>query len=256
MRKTPLFSIITAVSLILINTGVCADAPDVSITVDSFFKAVQQGDLTNAYDNYLSEEFRAVATGEEFRAFLEQYQLVNYKKAAWDSVAVSQVSLEGEIITANDSSVPLNITLVLENGNWKIQSIYRVAGTEADEGQRTFPSDNELRAMADTATQRLGRAINTRDFTEFYDRLSDLFKSQTTPEALYSAFKSFADQDIDLTAVKGLKPVFNLPPNINDDGILVLKGNYPSKPLIVYFEIKYIYEHPDWKLFGINVSVR
>lgn len=256
MKKITLISIITVLSLVLIFTGVYGVTPDVTETVDNFFKAVQQGDLTNAYENYLSEEFRAIASSDEFKAFLEQNQLVNYKTAAWDSVAVSQVALEGEIITADDNAVPLNISLILESGVWKIQSIYRAAGSGTAEGQQTVPSDDELRAMTDTATFRLGRAINARDFTEFYDKLAALFKSQTTPEALYNAFKSFADQDIDLTALKGTKPAFNLPPAVNDDGILVLKGYYPSQPPIAYFEIKYIYEHPAWKLFGINVSVR
>jgi hypothetical protein len=256
MKKIILVLILAVLTFVSIFIDVYAVTPEVNTTIDSFFKAVQQGDLANAYENYLSGEFRLVASPEEFKAFLEQNQLVNYKKAEWDTVAVSQVSLEGEIITADDNSVPLSISLVLENGVWKIQSIYRAAEAEAGEGKGALPADDELRVMADTAMLRLGRAINARDFTEFYTRLAKIFKSQTTPEALFNAFKSFAEQNIDLTSLEGNVPVFNLPPAVNDDGILMLKGYYPSQPPIVYFEIKYIYEHPDWKLFGINVSIR
>jgi hypothetical protein len=34
-----------------------------------------------------------------------------------------------------------------------------------------------------------------------------------------------------------------------------MEGYYPTQPLKVNFKLKYIYEHPAWKLFGINVNV-
>jgi hypothetical protein len=73
---------------------------------------------------------------------------------------------------------------------------------------------------------------------------------------LQHAFQSFIDQNINIAGIQGTEPVFDRPPWVNTDGLLVLSGHYPTKPYRVFFALKFYYEVPAWRLFGIDVQVR
>jgi hypothetical protein len=45
------------------------------------------------------------------------------------------------------------------------------------------------------------------------------------------------------------------PPRIDSEGLLIVSGSYPSKPLRVAFSLKYYYDMPDWRVFGMNVNL-
>jgi len=70
-----------------------------------------------------------------------------------------------------------------------------------------------------------------------------------------NAFISFIEQDIDLTTLKDMEPVISDAPRIDPEtGALLVKGYYSSQPSVTNFDLKYIYEHPNWKLAAINVN--
>ncbi|MEY2440034.1 MAG: hypothetical protein QOI34_1419, partial [Verrucomicrobiota bacterium] len=83
------------------------------------------------------------------------------------------------------------------------------------------------------------------------------WQKQTTPEKLQASFSDFLDKDIDIPAVvKELEPVFNQPASIDSDGVLTIKGYYPTKPNRVIFQLKYLEEDGDWGLVGIDVKLK
>ena len=45
-------------------------------------------------------------------------------------------------------------------------------------------------------------------------------------------------------------------PKVDDVGVLLLSGYYPTKPSQVYFEHKYIYEGVSWKLVGFKIEAK
>ena len=73
---------------------------------------------------------------------------------------------------------------------------------------------------------------------------------------LQGAFKSFVDQQIDIAGIANAEPVFDRPAWVNTDGLLVVSGHYPTRPYHVLFSLKFFYEVPVWRLFGLDVSVR
>jgi hypothetical protein len=69
------------------------------------------------------------------------------------------------------------------------------------------------------------------------------------------SFKSMAGPNFDvLGIVKELKPTFDPAAEVNSDGVLIVRGYYPTKPNHVVFQLKYIEEEDEWKLVGINVK--
>lgn len=119
-----------------------------------------------------------------------------------------------------------------------------------------LPPEKDLKALTLDSLLAFNRAVKTKSFVAFHQQISALWREQITPEQLSDAFKPFMDQGLDISEISGVEPVFGEPPAINGDGVLVLKGSYPARPMKISFELKYVYEHPAWKLIGVNVQKR
>ena len=117
------------------------------------------------------------------------------------------------------------------------------------------PPDAELKTLARESLLNFNQMVQTKDSTAFHQSISKLWQDQITPKKLEEVFQSFIDQKIDLTVVAKAEPAFASPPAINGDGLLVLEGTYSNAPGQIDFRLKYVYEKPAWKLFGIKVNV-
>ena len=119
---------------------------------------------------------------------------------------------------------------------------------------KDVPPQKELASLTSDSILSFNQAIQAKDFTAFHKQISALWQAQVTPSKLKEIFQSFIDQQIDLSIVKGVEPVFSEPAKINEDGVLVLKGTFPTTPTKVDFQLKYLNEKSAWKLVGINVN--
>ena len=59
-----------------------------------------------------------------------------------------------------------------------------------------------------------------------------------------------------MTALDRMRPQFDGPGILDDDGILLITGHYPTRPSQVSFEHGYIYEGLSWKLVQFMVDVK
>ena len=118
-----------------------------------------------------------------------------------------------------------------------------------------LPSEKELRSLALASILAFNQAIQSRDFAAFHGKISEMWQKQITPKKLAEVFKTFADQGIDLSLVSSVDPIFEKPPKIDEDGVLILEGRYPTLPNKTEFRLKYLNEKATWKLFGIKVDV-
>ena len=117
------------------------------------------------------------------------------------------------------------------------------------------PEKSEIKKMTDETMTSFGEALKKKDFTDFYENVADVWKKQITAEKLLATFESMTGPDFDILGiVKELKPTFDPEAEVSSDGVLIIKGYYPTKPNHVAFQLKYIEEEEDWKLVGINVK--
>jgi hypothetical protein len=65
----------------------------------------------------------------------------------------------------------------------------------------------------------------------------------------------FIEKQARISEIKSLEPKLD-PVLINTEGLLMLSGEYATQPYATVFQLKYIYELPKWKLFGIAVYLR
>jgi hypothetical protein len=226
-------------------------------SADRFFTLVREGKAKDAYLS-ASREFQASAPEEDFAAFLKNSTIADYESATWSSRSVANKigELEGSIKTRAGGVIPVKLRLIKEDGKWKIHAIEKAAaGLVTTSAEPTVPAEDELKAMASRSALLLARAINNKDFSEFYNATAKVWQSQTTPEALKETFIKYIEQNVDLTFVEGHSPEFSEKPSIDESGRLILKGYYPTQPSRLSFTIKFIRQESEWKLIGIHVSL-
>jgi len=139
-----------------------------------------------------------------------------------------------------------------ENKDWKLVGI----DVQVTSSPPPLPQGQALRELVNATLLDLGLAIQARDFSDFYAHIAQLWKNQTTAEELADRFRSFMDQDIDLTVLQNLDPAVDEGPALDDNGWLTLRGHYPTRPSRVDFALSYAAERGTWKLVGIDLDVK
>jgi hypothetical protein len=142
------------------------------------------------------------------------------------------------------------------------------------------PDEAAVKALVLDALLRFNAAVQEKSFLEFFEKTSLAWQDQLvtgevlpgTPRTmrkaltevqkeigaskLQRAFQPFIDQQINLAAIKDIEPKFDGPARVTTDGLLVVSGEFPSKPYRVLFHLKFMYELPKWKVFGLDVTMR
>ena len=129
---------------------------------------------------------------------------------------------------------------------------------KADASKSEVPSDAELNKMVKEDILAFDQALEDKEFSDFYKRISKFWQDQTSPRKLQKGFQSFIDGNADLSAVKDLEANFDSRPSVEQKRrgglkIMEVKGTFDTKPNESTFEIKYIPEGKDWKMMGFFV---
>ncbi|MFH1874202.1 MAG: hypothetical protein ABH859_03330 [Pseudomonadota bacterium] len=233
-------------------------------TADSFFINLKNRDYQKAYI-YVSEDFKISTPQNRFIEFLNKSSLMNFKKFSWDNRSISgeKGTLEGSVVTDSDGIVPVKMEFVKEKGEWKIYSISKPnaglvekpALLQENEDTR-LPSESEAIELVSESLMKFAVSVRDKDFTGFHNFVSNSWKKELSVNGFSQAFKSFTDADINIVPVlESYPPVFDQKPTLSKNGILTIKGHYPTRPSRISFELKYIYEGLGWKLVGTNVYI-
>ncbi|HEX7516444.1 MAG TPA: hypothetical protein VF345_04065 [Chthoniobacterales bacterium] len=239
-----------------------------ALAFDSLFafnKAVQEKSFAKFHEERLSPQFRKQFPLEKFtaafQAFIDKgYDISNIAKSepvfdippAIDSDGL--LVLKGHYPT-QPNKVTFKLTYIYESSAWKLLGI-NVQAIPFVENAGQVPTDKELKTLVLDSLLLFNVAIQTESFENFYGHTAKLWQKEATPEKLLEIFQSFIDKKINIAPIAKLEPAFEGTPAVNEDGLLVIKGSYPTQPSKVFFELKYVYEDESWKLVGINVQVK
>ncbi len=125
----------------------------------------------------------------------------------------------------------------------------------AAEAQNKVPSERALEALVKVSLLSFNDANVTGNYSVFHAKLSKPFRDQFPPEKLERRFRDFNKKHVDFDIIAALKPSYDPPPSVDDDGKLLVKGYFPTEPNRVYFDLGFIPSDGEWKLFRINVKV-
>jgi hypothetical protein len=262
-------------SLLFIPLGLHGETPKLpkdkalkALVFDSLFafnKAVQEKSFAQFHEERLSSEFRQQFPIEKFtatfQAFIDKgYDISNIAKSEPVFDIPPTIDSDGLLVLkghypTRPNKVTFKLTYVYEGSAWKLLGI-NVQAAPFVENAGQVPIDKELRKLALDSLLLFNVAVQTESFEDFYNHISKLWQKETTPEKLQEIFQSFIDKKINIALIVKQEPTFEGTPRVNEDGLLVLKGSYPTQPNKVFFELKYIAEDESWKLVGINVQVK
>lgn len=116
----------------------------------------------------------------------------------------------------------------------------------------TLPSKTQLEKMAAQTMSDFALAVNKENFAGFYTSLAPIFQAKTTARSLLGAFGSFKEKK-EVAELVQHGPMLDGPVRIDEQGLLELKGHYPTRPDLTCFELTYDYTQEAWKLMGIRV---
>ena len=239
-----------------------------ALVFDSLFafnKAVQDKSFAKFHQDRLSPQFQKQFPLEKFtaifQAFIDKgYDISSIAKSEPIFDAPPAMDSDGLLVLkghypTKPNKVTFKLTYSYEASAWKIMGI-NVQAAPSVENTGEVPTDREVKKLALDSLLLFNVAIQTRSFDKFYTKIATLWQKEITPEELLRIFHSFVDQNMNIALIAKEQPDFDAAPTVNADGILVLKGSYPTQPNNVFFELKYVFEDESWKLVGINVQVK
>jgi hypothetical protein len=242
----------TIIALVFWLTGGAVEASE------KFLALIVQERMEEAYQS-TAAGFRSQQDAATFAETVREIGLTRYKSASWTQRQIEndRATLEGSVTTVDGGTIPLTMALVSEGDEWKVLRLTTPAAgaaiTDAEKGTALVPDDNVLRQLVNQTMRSFSQALQRNDFGPFYETISDKWKGQITTDALSRAFQPMIDQQTNFSNIQSVDPTFGAPPTIDQNGLLVAFGFYPTEPDQARFELRYIYEAPTWKLFGIKV---
>lgn len=251
----------------------CGKKSDPVDAAKLFFGLIANGRIAEAYES-TSLGFKAQQSEKRFAQSSKEYGLVNVlaMNASAPEIAGNDAALQMEIADKEGAKVQLNVTLVNERGAWRIFSVRAPRSVETGIAANLFgavgrgrgftdgvshpmPGDVEIRALVEATLLLFEDAVKQGSFDAFYDEISEEWQEQVTKAKMKRAFQAFIDQKISVAQIKGQSASFYEPPAISTEGLLTARGYYPGDPANVVFSMKFLYETPKWRLFGLDVSL-
>ncbi len=243
--------VIVIVAVLFMTSGM-------SDTADKFFESVKSDNYDEAY-SLLSEDFKNNTSKSQLKEYLTKNALTHFKKASWESRSTNggRGELTGSIITESGGGVPVSLSFIKGENDWKIYSIRKpTSGIQEETETAQIPSEKDQVKLVNESMHLFAVSVKEKNMSKMFDHVSNLWQKQISViefDEIFGSFYQFGDA---LMILDQHSPQFSEKGSINEEGVLLLKGLYPTKPSQLYFEQKYIYEGLGWKLIGLNVNIK
>lgn len=116
------------------------------------------------------------------------------------------------------------------------------------------PPPEVLLMLVRTTLVALNQANYTANYAVLHGLGTPALKQRNTAEKLGEAFKALRDSKVDLSPVLVLTPQLTEPPALSPQGIMTLKGFFPTKPLQVNFAMAFQPIEGRWLIDGLAVA--
>jgi|GEM_PF-2271313 len=119
-------------------------------------------------------------------------------------------------------------------------------------------NQTELRKSVDILAKNTLISVNQGNLTGNYTVLRDLsspgFRERNSAADLAAIFENLRQQKIDLSPIVLIDPVLTKP-KLSEEGLLLLKGHFPSEPVRINFELMYLKsEAGGWMIHGVSIN--
>ncbi len=127
---------------------------------------------------------------------------------------------------------------------------------KANASKFEIPSEDELQDIVKATLLDFNDALKDEDFTDFHGKISKYWARQTSADKMKDGFQNLIDGKADISEIKTMTADFTRAGEIEREGSLrklMAEGSYATAGIKTEFELQYIPEGKEWKLFGIQV---
>ena len=134
-------------------------------------------------------------------------------------------------------------------------STTRAGETKPDASKGAMPSDGEIQYLVRETMLDFNNALQQEDFNAFYSNISKQWQKQTSAESMKSSFQSFIDGQASFGEISDMTADIEDKKTRKQSGYNVfdVKGKYSTSPIATTFDLSYVAEGKEWKLFKIQV---
>ncbi len=128
------------------------------------------------------------------------------------------------------------------------------SATERPAAKPNMPSPETLLALVRTHVLALDHALRTGNFYVLHALSGPFLQSRLTPEQLANAFKPLKTERLDLVAAAIATPGLASAPAFTKNGMLWMKGEFPTRPKTIRFEMMFEIVNGEWRLAGLDIG--
>ena len=260
-------------ALLVLGAGSCAKKGDPVEAAKAFFSLIASERTDEAYAT-TALQFQAQQSAKLFAQTTKELGLMEFASmtSAPPEYDGNSAKLQIEVTSRDHKKSSLAMTMVEERGSWRVFSVRAPRSTQTgiaanlfgtvgkgpgftDSVSHPMPSEEEVRRMVEDTLMLFNRCVQRGSFDDLYDAIAAAWQEQVTKGQIKRAFQGFLDMKADVSGIHGKQATFLDPPAITTEGLLTAQGHYPIRPAHVLFAMKFKYETPKWKLFGLDVSL-
>jgi Domain of unknown function (DUF4878) len=254
--------------------GGCAEKGDPAEAAQQFFRQLAEGESTAAYRE-AAFGFQAQQTEKAFAQTVKEMGLTNLDTLTWQPAEITdnEAKLQVELKATNGRTLNFIVTLVHESGAWRVHSLRSPRGSSGTRTENRFtlvgkgaafsdaqsqrlPDEKEIQRLIVRTLEKFDTAVQEKSFAAFYDDVSRAWQKQLTVGQLERAFQPFLNAGVRFGGLDAAEMQLDGPASITSEGILVVTGHFQTAPYQVFFNMKFVYELPRWKLFGLDVNLQ
>jgi len=116
------------------------------------------------------------------------------------------------------------------------------------------PDPYQLSLMIYGALTALDQANTTGNYTVLRALAAPAFQSRNSPEGLANVFAKYRLAHVTLAPIVLFQPTLTEQPRVSADGLLRLKGYFPTRPLRIGFDLTYQNVDGAWRLIAMQIS--
>ena len=218
--------------------------------VEGQLRALEQGDIQKAYDDYVSKEFKQATPMDAFTDFIKSYpELSKHTSVTYGKGIVENG--QGKIsalISTDQQSIPIEYVLVRENNAWKIWGFRMLNATPPTEDDTSTPAPQSSEKTPTELTeiiQKNLKSLKDGEIQKTYDEdISTEFKQATSLDA----YKNFIKDYPEMTGYQ----TFKMDEPTQEDDLWVVPVTLTSDKGESKIEFRLAKEADLWKIYGIS----
>lgn len=234
---------LAVLALIVVTAGILFTETLVDV-VDHQLDAFRKQDISKAYYNYTSKDFRAATSLDQFRNFVEAYPVFFNNQSAHFSQRSMEHNigtLKGHITSQDHVNTPIEYKLIKDDGKWKILSIRLLKPANIQNAKEADHAED----LIEVAKTQL-KDIQDQKISEAYQIFSSKeFKEATSEEAFHEFIKRYPILN-HYHVVSFHKPTIR-------NGVGTLSVILQSDQIAAYVKYYLIFEDQAWKIWSMRI---